>query len=104
MSIFKKMLFYLKVGYHPFDSDIWKRFPKHRKLFVKDILENEIALGMTKEQLVSSFGNDKREYIDNVWAYPISTYRNGEIKEMLCFCFDENNIVSYIKFKYRKRF
>lgn len=104
MSFFKKILFCLRAGNHQFDSDTWKRFPKNRKLFVKDIVENEIALGMTKEQLIRFFGNDRREYVDNVWAYPISVFRDGEIKEMLCFYFDGNNIVNHIKVKYRRRF
>jgi hypothetical protein len=38
-----------------------------------------------------------------VWSYVFSTFKNGEIREMLCFYFDENDKVKEVKTKFRRR-
>lgn len=104
MNFFRKLLFYLGIGNHKFDSYIWKEKLRKRRLFVKNIIESRIAIGMSKEEIIQTFGYDIREYTNGVWSYIFSTFRNGEIKEMLCFYFDQNNKVEGVKIKYRRKF
>lgn len=96
MIFFETLLFRLGIGNYKFDSVIWKKSPQKRKLFVKDIVENQIAIGMTKEQLIRFFGEDKKECVDGVWSYAIPTNRTEKVKGLLCFYFDKDNIVSKI--------
>lgn len=103
MIISNKLLLYLGIGNHKFNSYIWKEKLRKRKLFIKNIIESKMAIGMSKEELIQSFGYDVREYTNGVWSYVFSTFKNGEIKEMLCFYFDENNKVIDVKTKFRKK-
>lgn len=103
MILFKRFLFRLGVGNHKFDSRIWKEKLDKRKLFVKNIIESQIALGMTREEVIKTFGFDMREYTNGVCSYVFSTFKNGQIKQMLCFYFDENDKVIDVKVKFRKR-
>lgn len=98
MTFFEALFFRLGVGNYKFNSDIWKKLPRKRSLFVKDIIENQVAVGMTKEQLIRFFGEDKNEYVDGVWSYVVSTDRGGKIKGSLYFYFDKDNIVSKISY------
>lgn len=104
MIISNKLLLYLGIGNHKFNSYIWKEKFRKRKLFIKDIIESKMAIGMSKEEIIQTFGYDIREYTNGVWSYIYSTFRNGEIKQMLCFYFDEENKVKEVKTRYRKRF
>lgn len=103
MRFFRKLLFRLGVGNHKFDRNVWEDKPQKRKLFIKNIIESKMAIGMSREQVNQTFGNDRREYINGVWDYAFSTFKGGETKEMLCFYFDRNNRVTNIKIKYKKK-
>jgi outer membrane protein assembly factor BamE (lipoprotein component of BamABCDE complex) len=103
MIFSNKLLFYLGIGNHKFNSHIWKEKIRKRRLFIKDILESQIAIGMTQDQVIKNFGFDMREYTNGVWSYVFSTFKNGEIREMLCFYFDENDKVKEVKTKFRRR-
>ncbi|MBL7705801.1 MAG: hypothetical protein JNM21_09690 [Taibaiella sp.] len=100
MKYIRQTLAYFGVGSFQFDSILWQKWPQSRVTFLKDILSENIGVGMNPRQVCATFGFDKKEYLRGVWSYPIPNLA-GKYKRTLNFYFGNDNVVNSIKIKYK---
>ena len=106
--ILKNILFHLGIGNHKFDSEIWKTESNKRRLFAKNIISSEIAIGLNTAEAVALFGEDKVEFSNGIWSYKIDSFNkrvttDGNTKSALILQFDDLGIIVDAKIKWYKR-
>lgn len=106
--VLNKILFSLNMGDHEFDRETWKTNLNKRRLFVKDILTRKLAIGLTGDQVIDKFGQDRTEFTNNSWSYKVSSFKkgvttDGNTKSSLILKFNELGIVTEAKMTFSKR-
>jgi hypothetical protein len=104
MQLLKRILLFLGIGNHDFDSELWKTSFRSRRRFVKSILKRRIGIGMDSEELSSTFGEDSTVYLNGWVSYRVSVFkkgktRDGNTKATLDFYTNDSGIVVDIKFR-----
>ena len=67
-------LWIFSISYYPtndFDKQTWKSNPEERYKMSEDIIESEILIGKTKQEIVELLGNDFYSYSENHIAYGV---------------------------------
>ena len=65
-------LWIFSISYYPtndFDKQTWESNPEERYKMSEDIIESEILIGKTKQEIVELLGNDFYSYSENHIAY-----------------------------------
>lgn len=103
MTIYEKIKLFLGMGPLKFDSVAFITHKHRRRLFVKDIMQNDVGVGLTKGEIEQLFGAEKTVRLDNVWCYalPPRLWQRGEGSDTLNFYFSEEDIVTQIKTLHR---
>ena len=62
------------ISYYPdrtFDKATWKQKPYERYELTQDVIESELLIGLTKDEVTELLGNYDYTYDDSHWAYDI---------------------------------
>lgn len=86
-----------------FNSIEWQERPYRRKYYVKHIIESEMAINKTKDEILELFGFDRKVYVNGVWSYEIPNSSILRAPRFLTFYFNEEGRVEKVRIRVRQR-
>ena len=76
-----------------FNGRLWQAYPGIRKYFVSDIIERELAIGLTLKELVVRFGLSTNGEYWNIADYAIPTLYFSPYKKKLSCYFENDRVI-----------
>ncbi len=67
-------IFLFYVGYYPtrnFDETVWRTDKEKRYEMTSDIIDRELLIGKTKEEIEKTLGGDYFKYNESHWGYGV---------------------------------
>ena len=72
VGLIAAFLFY--ISYYPtrkFDETVWRTDKEKRYEMTQDIIDNELLIGKTKNEIMKTLGDDFFKYDENHWGYDV---------------------------------
>lgn len=88
-----------------FDSELWQNRPNWRRYFVKHIIDSNMAMGWSKEELIRTFGIGRPGDYFSITSYDVPPLFFSKHRSKLDFYFDEESgVITRVAFKYRRKY
>lgn len=99
----RNLLSYLGMESARFNSELWQNFPLRRRRLVKYLIDSEMIIGKTEDQIVKLLGIDRKIYTHGVWSYRLPSFMARKSEKYLNIYFNKDNIVTSIRIKIRTK-
>lgn len=97
------LLMYFGIPSRKFSARDWQERPSRRKYYVKHIIDSDMAIGKTKDEILELFGFDRKVYVNGVWSYEIPNTSILQAPRFLTFYFNEDGRVEKVRIRVRQR-